>query len=249
MENKTQRRPEEGSALNPAPEISQPGDASRENAQDYRAFLAAAVVGLAMVGGLSLFLPDEAGNDVKDGTAWEPAVIESSEATHTASTESPQVDPAMIAVRHKLEALTGQLQQGLDALQTVGVDVTHTVSTLSERLNETQDIIVERQQDTLTLKAELAEIHAELSTLAEAVQALKAAKPQRRTQKPRPAVSVPPFHIDAIDQWGDLTYVAVSQQGRVAFVRVGAHSGDSDHPFWFYSITRYSRRGKLMVSL
>jgi len=28
-----------------------------------------------------------------------------------------------------------------------------------------------------------------------------------------------------------------------------AYSGDSDHPFWFYSITRFSPRDKLMVSL
>ena len=223
MKNKTQRSQEDDSALKSSPEISQPGDASSENAQDYRAFLAAAVVGLAMVGGLSLFLPDEVGNDLEDGTAWQPAVIESAEATHTASTElpSPQVDPAMIAVKHKLEALTGQLQQGLKALQAVGADVKGRLSTLSERLNETQIIIVERQQDTVTLKAELAGIQVQLATLADAVQALKVAKPQLRNQKPRPAVSVPPFHIDAIDQWGDLTYVSVSQQGRVAFLRLG----------------------------
>ncbi len=29
----------------------------------------------------------------------------------------------------------------------------------------------------------------------------------------------------------------------------GAYSGDSDHPFWFYSIIRFSRRDKLIVSL
>ncbi len=32
-------------------------------------------------------------------------------------------------------------------------------------------------------------------------------------------------------------------------LRDAAHSGDSDHRFWFYSITRSSQRDGLMVSL
>jgi hypothetical protein len=205
--------------LKSSPENRQPGEASSENAQDYRAFLAAAVVGLAMVGGLSLFLPDRPEHPADDGVVS----VDSRETAQPVSmaSPSPKTDKAMTAVQARLDTLTGQLDQGLRALQTVGADVKGTLSSLSEQLNAIQKITVERHQVTLTLKAELAEIHAELSTLAEAVQALKVAKPQLRTQKPRPAVSVPPFQIDAIDQWDELTYVAVSQQGRVAFLRLG----------------------------
>jgi hypothetical protein len=53
------------------------------------------------------------------------------------------------------------------------------------------------------------------------VRALKVVKRKPTAKhKPRP-VKTPPFHIDAIDVWDDMTYVAVSQKGHVSFLKTG----------------------------
>jgi len=53
------------------------------------------------------------------------------------------------------------------------------------------------------------------------VHSLKAVKRQATARKPQHVVSAPPFHIEAIDLWDDLTYVAVSQKGQVFFLKAG----------------------------
>ena len=60
-----------------------------------------------------------------------------------------------------------------------------------------------------------------LDTLIKEVRALKAVKRKATNRlKPR-SVQATPFQIDAIDVWDDVTFVAVSQAGRVAFLKTG----------------------------
>ena len=60
-----------------------------------------------------------------------------------------------------------------------------------------------------------------LDTLTTEIRAFKVVK-RKTTSRPRPgSVKTPPFQIDAIDVWDDVTYVAVSQAGRAAFLKTG----------------------------
>ena len=77
------------------------------------------------------------------------------------------------------------------------------------------------EESTKELSRRLSEATSRLDTIGEHVNALKVVKrkPKAKT-KPR-RIKTPPFHIDAIDIWDDATYVAVSQAGRVAFLKEG----------------------------
>ncbi|MCP4454353.1 MAG: hypothetical protein GY809_23080, partial [Planctomycetes bacterium] len=80
----------------------------------------------------------------------------------------------------------------------------------------------------------ISETTSQLDTLAKEVRALKVVKRKPTVKhKPRP-VKTPPFHIDAIDVWDDVTYVSVSQSGRVAFLNVGEQQSG-------WTITRIDR--------
>jgi predicted RNase H-like nuclease (RuvC/YqgF family) len=206
-----------------AQNVRQPAaiDEPNEVARDHKTFRAAVVIGLVTVGGLSLFLPGQEGRSTDDLMA--PASIESPEVAQHVSTDSAsrQTDLAYTAIDRKLEMLTSQLHRGFEALRMDRADIKHALSTLAERFDETHAAIVELDQGNEALNTRLAESQTQLKTLAQAVQSLKVVKRQATAKKPRPVVSAPPFHIDAIDRWEDLTYVAVSQQGQLSFLKSG----------------------------
>jgi predicted RNase H-like nuclease (RuvC/YqgF family) len=225
MQSETQRVREEKPSQQPAQNVRQQTaiDESDPGIRDHKTFRAAVVIGLVTVGGLSLFLPDQEGDPTDDVMAMTPASIESpDEAQHALTgSEPPQTAPAYTAIDRKLDTLTGQVHRGFEALRTDGADVKHALSTLAKRFDETQAAIVELHQGNEALSQKIAESQTQLKTLAQAVKSLKVVKRQATAKKPRPVVSTPPFHIDAIDRWDDRTYVAVSQQGQVSFLKSG----------------------------
>jgi methyl-accepting chemotaxis protein len=225
MQSETQKVHEDNSVQKPAQNVRQQMaiDEPNEATRDYKAFLAAAAIGLASFGGLSPFLPDQEGESTNDLMVMVPTPIESHDVSKHASTDSelPQTEPAYAAINRKLDTLAGQLHRGFETLRTDRADVKHALSTLAVRFDETQGAIVELHQGNEALSSRLAETTAQLATLAQAVQSFKVIKRQATVKKSRPVVSAPPFQIDAIDLWDDMTYVAVSQKGRVSFLKAG----------------------------
>ena len=51
---------------------------------------------------------------------------------------------------------------------------------------------------------------------------------KRKPATPRKSlpIEIPPFDVDAIDVWDEVTYVAVSQPGYAAFLTVGEQQSD-----------------------
>ena len=223
MQSETQKVHEDNSVPKTAQNVRQQAaiDEPNEVARDHKTFRAAVVIGLVTVGGLSLFLPGQEGRSTDDLMA--PASIESHEVAQHVSTDSasPQTDPTFTAIDRKLDMLTGELHRGLEALGTDRVGVKHALSTLAARFDETQAAIVELHQGNEALNTRLTESQTQLKTFGQVVQSLKVIKRQATAKKQRPVVSAPPFHIDAIDLWDDLTYVAVSQEGRTSFLKTG----------------------------
>ena len=223
MQNETRKVREDESAEKSAQNVRPQAaiDKPNEVTHDHKTFRAAVVIGLVTVGGLSLFLPGQEGRSTDDLMA--PVPIESPEVAQHASTDSasPQTDPTFTAIDRKLDTLTGELHRGFEALGTDRADVKHALSTLAARFDETQAAIVELHHGNEALNTRLAESQTQLKTLGQAVHSLKAVKRQATARKPQHVVSAPPFHIEAIDLWDDLTYVAVSQKGQVFFLKAG----------------------------
>jgi len=223
MESEAQKVHEDNSVQKPVQNVRQPAaiDEPNEVARDHKTFRAAVVIGLVTVGGLSLFLPGQEGRSTDDLMA--PASIESPKVAQHALTDSEltQTEPAYTAIDRKLDMLMGQIHREFEALRTDRPDVKHELLTLAKRFDETQAAIVELQQGNEALNTRLAESQTQLKTFGQVVQSLKVVKRQATAKKQRPVVSAPPFHIDAIDLWDDLTYVAVSQEGRTSFLKTG----------------------------
>ena len=76
-------------------------------ADDYKTFRVAVVIGLVMVGGLSLFLPDQAGRPTYEAMA--PASLESLDLTQHASTDSERTQSNIVELRQGNET-AGQLE-------------------------------------------------------------------------------------------------------------------------------------------
>ena len=123
-------------------------DEPNEVTRDYKAVLAAVAIGLASVGGLSLFLPDQEGGPTDDVMVMALAPVKTPDVVQHTSTDSdlPQTEPAHAAINHKLDTLTDQLHRELETLRTNKVDVKNALSTLVVRFDETQAAIVELHQ-------------------------------------------------------------------------------------------------------
>jgi len=60
-----------------------------------------------------------------------------------------------------------------------------------------------------------------MDTLINETRVLKAVKHKPSARQRTRSIKTLPFQIDAIDVWDDVTYVATSQAGRVAFLKTG----------------------------
>ena len=165
-------------------------------ADDYKTFRVAVVIGLVMVGGLSLFLPDQAGRPTHN--LMSPVSIESPDLAQNVSpiSERPQTELALPAIEDTLKALTAQLHQMSEALPSNRDELKHALSTLSEQVHETEANIVELRQSSET--SGHAEIQAQLATLAQAVRPLEVVKWQTRTRKVNPIVRTPSLQTEAM---------------------------------------------------
>ena len=101
------------------------------------------------------------------------------------------------------------------------VAVTAALAAMTEGIETIKAAMADLVEGNLDLGRRISDAASRLDTLAQEVRALKVLKRKPKVKhKPRP-VKIPPFHIDAIDVWDDMTYVAVSQAGRTAFLKAG----------------------------
>jgi len=71
------------------------------------------------------------------------------------------------------------------------------------------------------LKQRIDAAQSQLQAIAKDVRGLKIATKKQVAKQRKHVAGKPPFHIDAIDLWDDAVYVAISQDGRVTFLREG----------------------------
>jgi hypothetical protein len=121
----------------------------------------------------------------------------------------------------KLVSISGRIDRGFEAQQTHSAVVTRELSAMAESLQPIKAAIADLGESHKALGRQIGEGTSQLNTVVKAVRALEVVKRKPAAKhKPRP-VKTPPFHIDAIDVWDDMTYVAVSQAGRAAFLKPG----------------------------
>ena len=132
-----------------------------------------------------------------------------------------KTDPVVESIGRKLASLSDRIDRGFEVQQTHSSVVKRELSAMAEGIETIKAAMADLVEGNQDLGRRISEATSRLDTLTKEVRALKVVKRKPAARhKPRP-VKTPPFQLDAIDVWDDVTYVAVSQAGRVAFLKAG----------------------------
>ena len=186
----------------------------------YKTVLAAVVIGILTISSLWVFVIWQADNPANATVVTDPDNQVHKDTAAKSSKIEPLVDQYGIIDR-KLVSLAGQIDRGFESQQANSLDVKRNLSIMAESLQSIREAIAALGESSRELSRRISKATSRLDALVKDVRALKNAKRKSKARhKPRP-VKHPPFNIDAIDIWDNLTYVAVSQAGQVAFLKPG----------------------------
>lgn len=216
----TEHQPEQVIPSEGAPKLDEAEEQPRSRQLAYKSVLTAVVIGIVTISALSLFVIQRQEKPLDDHQIQESntpnqAVIKNPE---------PEVGPAEDKVEQidrRLTSLTGRIERGFEAQLAHSADVKQSLSSVAEGVQAIKVAVANLTESNNALRQRIDDSIARLNTLIKETRKRKVTqhKPAARS-KPAPA-KTPPFHVDAIDVWDDMTYVAISQAGRVAFLRSG----------------------------
>jgi len=218
---KSETQPEQpvlsGEEANPEDAVVQQPTARRVA---YKTVLAAVVIGIITISALWLFVMRQDSSSVYEAPVTETDV-QVHEGTIAKALPSAKSDPAVESIGRKLVSLSGRIDRGFEAHQTHSSVVKRELSAVAEDVQAINAAIADLGETNKELGRRISEATSLLNTILKDVRALKIVRRKPAVKhKPRP-VKTPPFHIDAIDVWDDVTYVSISQTGRVAFLKAG----------------------------
>ncbi|MCU7804240.1 MAG: hypothetical protein KZQ96_13665 [Candidatus Thiodiazotropha sp. (ex Lucinoma borealis)] len=186
----------------------------------YKTVLAAVVIGIIAISVLWLLIIRQEGNLATDPMVTEPD-IQAQADTEVKGSKVTRSKDEYGAIDRRLVSMSGRIDRGFQAQQTDNSDVKRKLTVMAKDLNEIKVAISDLGESNKKLGRRVSEATSKLETITKEVRALKVVKRKPTAKsKPRP-IKTPPFHIDAIDVWDNATYVAVSQAGRVAFLKEG----------------------------
>ena len=186
----------------------------------YKTVLAATVIGILTISSLWMFVVRPVDNPVNASALADPDVLRA-EDNKDKGFESEGFRELYGLIDSKLVSLSGRIERGFESQQTHSSEVKRGLKLVTQSLQSIDEAITELGESSQELGRRINQATSRLDAIAKDVHALKTVRRKSTTKhKPRP-VKLPPFHIDAIDRWDDVTYVAVSQAGQVAFLRPG----------------------------
>ncbi len=186
----------------------------------YKSVLTAVVIGIIVISGLWLFVLRQEGG-VSNAVSVPETVVQSRETTESPGTETDRTEGNYGQMDQRLTSLSGRLDRGFETQLSHSREVKRSLTALAESIRAVKVVVRDISESNKALSRRIDEAISQLDTLIKDARKRKVAQ-RTPTAKPklRPATT-PPFRIDAIDVWDDVNYVAVSQTGRVAFLKSG----------------------------
>ena len=186
----------------------------------YRSVLAAVVIGIITISVLWLFVIPQEGNPSQGVPVPEPS-IQTHEATEAIGAEVAWTEDKYAQIDRRLVSMSGRIDRGFETQQIHGTDVKERLAAMAESVRTVKVAVTDLVENNKERSQRLDEAISRLDILIKDVRKRKVVQ-RKPTAKPKPRpAKTPPFHIEAIDVWDDVTYVAVSQAGRVAFLKAG----------------------------
>jgi len=186
----------------------------------YKTVLVAVVIGILAISALWVFVTRQEGSPV-----YEAPVTEHDVQVHEDSVAkvlpAAKADPVVASISRKLASMSGQIDRSFEVQQIHSTVVRQKLTAMNNNLQTIKAAIAALGETHKELGRKISAGLSRLDALAKDVRGLKVVKRKAKVKhKPRP-VKTPPFQLDAIDVLDDVTYVAVSQAGRVAFLKAG----------------------------
>lgn len=227
MENETKSErsssPEKDTARENGVEHPRPVRSSR------RTMLLAMVIAASTIGALAL-MTGQVDGPWKSAMPVHPAVpvadAGSTNATGdmdagTAVKPIPALDGMFETIKRGIEDLSNRITEWFDASKVDHSTMNSILTELAGSVSAINESLTELRKGNQELKQRVTAAQSRLEGIARDVRGLKTAARRKAVTQAKRTASVPPFHIDAIDLWDDAVYVAVSQEGRTAFLREG----------------------------
>lgn len=186
----------------------------------YKSVLSAVVVGIIVIGGLSFFIVQQPTNPIDDAQVSEPGTPRQGVIKRPES-EMAIAEDKIEQIDQRLTSLSGRIDRGFEVQIAHSADVKQSLASVAETVRAINMAVADLTKSNRALGQRIDAAISRLNTLIKETRKRKVVqrKPAAKS-KPRPA-KTPPFHVDAIDVWDDMTYVAISQAGRVAFLKSG----------------------------
>ena len=192
---------------------------------NYKTVLVAVVIGIITIGVLWMFVIRQEDNPIKKTLIMEPDI----QAEVNEEVKGPQV--AQIADQYDridriLASLSDQIDRGIEAQQGHSSVVTRELAALAASIQAIDHAIAGLGESNTERDRRIGENASKLETIAQEVRTLQVVKRKPATPHKSLPIETPPFDVDAIDVWDEVTYVAVSQPGYAAFLTVGEQQSD-----------------------
>lgn len=133
----------------------------------------------------------------------------------------PALDGMFETIKRGIEDLSNRITEWFDATKADHLAMNRALSELAGSVSAINESLAELRKGNEELKQRVTEAQSRLEGIARDVRGFKTAAQRNVEAQAKRAASTPPFHVDAIDLWDDAIYVAVSQDGRAAFLREG----------------------------
>ena len=228
MENKTQSEQSDNRERNAVHEKNKVQPKSARSPR--KTILVAIVISVVTIGAL-MALRGQVDSLRKEATVVGPkeAVIEKTTVSDTgadidgkfAGKDPQQTGGAFEMIERSIENLSQQISQWFDSLRADHSSMNRELSELANSVSAIHESIAELRKGNEDLKQRIDAAQSQLQAIANDVRGLKIAAKKQVGKKQKHVAVKPPFHIDAIDLWDDAVYVAISQDGRVSFLREG----------------------------
>ncbi|MEJ1363188.1 MAG: hypothetical protein RPU52_14725 [Candidatus Sedimenticola sp. (ex Thyasira tokunagai)] len=193
---------------------------SRSRRLAYKSVLTAVVVGIVVISALSLSKIQRQEKPL-DELQIQDSNTPTQEVIKTPELEVGAAEDKVEQIDRRLTSLSGRVDRGFEAQVAHSTAAKRSLTSVAESVQAIKVAVADLSESNRTLSQRIDTSIARLNTL------INETRKRRVTQKkpaarPKPApAKTPPFHVDAIDVWNDMTYVAISQAGRVAFLKSG----------------------------
>jgi len=209
--------------INPSEKESKQDKAERQPRSRrlaYKSVLTAVVVGIVVISALSLSKIQRQ-EEPLDELQIQDSNTPTQQVIKTPDLEVGADEDKVEQFDQRLTSLSGRIDRGFEAQVALSADVKKSLASVAEGVRAIKVAVADLTESNHALRQRIEDSIARLNTLIKETRKHKAAQ-KKPTARPKPApAKTPPFQVDAIDVWDDMTYVAISQAGRVAFLKSG----------------------------